>query len=189
MTNIHATARDAFAHTLASARARAFANEYAGSAALPAPSHACVERAHACSFSLLSHTPGGHTGRIARKNHSRPSWASMGLTPNTTSAYKPSALIPRKVVNSTTPQRSSTRGHVPSKSGSQDALSLWGSNATKALSSTPYANTTSSSCFPSTLGPWPRTVKPSRPVMPKTTPLTPNSNLHSCSRIVTHCRL
>jgi hypothetical protein len=53
MTSIQATAREAFAHTLASARVRTFVNAYAGSAALPALSHACVERTPACSFSLL----------------------------------------------------------------------------------------------------------------------------------------
>jgi len=53
ITNIQAKARDAFEHTLDSARARAFVNEYSGSAALPAPYNAFVERAHACSFSLL----------------------------------------------------------------------------------------------------------------------------------------
>jgi hypothetical protein len=53
ITSIQAKARDAFEHTLESARARTFVNEYSGSAALPAPYNAFVERTHACSFSLL----------------------------------------------------------------------------------------------------------------------------------------
>src|SRR5262245_36342704 len=111
----------------------------------------------------------------------------MGPTPNTTSAYKPLAPLPQRPVNLTIPPRPATRGPVPAKSGSQDTLSQWGSNLTQALSSTPYVNTTASSCFPSTLQPWPSTATPSRPVMPKTIVLTPHSHWHSCSSIVTNC--
>jgi hypothetical protein len=53
ITSIQAKARDAFEHTLESARARTFVNEYSGSAALPAPYNAFVERTPACFFSLL----------------------------------------------------------------------------------------------------------------------------------------
>jgi hypothetical protein len=169
-----------------SAGARALVNEYSGSAALPAPSQAFVERTPVCSFSQLSHTPGGDTCNVYRKQSLRLSWVSIGLTPNTTSAYKPWAPIPKSAVNLTTPQRPSTREPVPSKSGSQDTRSRWGSNLTKALSSTPYVNTTSSSCSPSTLGPWPSTAKPSRRVMPKMILRTPHPNWNSCSSIATH---
>jgi hypothetical protein len=58
MTNRPADAPDAFAPIVASAGALAFVNAYAGSAALPAPSHACAERQLACPFSPLSHTLG-----------------------------------------------------------------------------------------------------------------------------------
>jgi hypothetical protein len=53
ITSIQAKARDAFEHTLESARARTFGNEYSGSAALPAPYNAFAERTPACSFALL----------------------------------------------------------------------------------------------------------------------------------------
>ena len=55
--------------------------------------------------------------------------------PNMMSAYQPSAPIPESAVTSTTHQRPVTRGPVPSKSGSQATLALWGSYATTALSS------------------------------------------------------
>jgi hypothetical protein len=55
---MQAQARDAFAHILDSAGALAFVNEHSGSAAPPAPSHACAERQRACPFSALSPTPG-----------------------------------------------------------------------------------------------------------------------------------
>ena len=53
MTNMQAEAHDAFEHIFASAGALAFVNEYAGSAALPAPSNAFAERQLACPFSPL----------------------------------------------------------------------------------------------------------------------------------------
>ena len=59
MTNMQAAAQDASEHIFASARALAFVNAYAGSAAPPAPYHACVARPLACPFSPLSHTRGG----------------------------------------------------------------------------------------------------------------------------------
>jgi hypothetical protein len=43
-TSIQAEAHDAFAHTLDSAGALAFVNEYSGSAAPPAPYNAFAER-------------------------------------------------------------------------------------------------------------------------------------------------
>src|SRR5215468_3975587 len=55
MTNMHAEAPDAFEHTLDSAGALAFVNEYSGSAAPPAPYNAFAERKHACPYSPLSH--------------------------------------------------------------------------------------------------------------------------------------
>ena len=53
MTNMQAEAHDAFEHIFASAGALAFVNEYAGSAALPAPYNAFAERQLACPFSPL----------------------------------------------------------------------------------------------------------------------------------------
>jgi hypothetical protein len=53
MTNIHCIAREAHEHIFASASALAFVNEYAGSAAPPAPSHAVAERQLACPLSPL----------------------------------------------------------------------------------------------------------------------------------------
>jgi hypothetical protein len=58
MTHMQAEAHDAFEHIFASAGALAFVNEYAGSAALSAPSNAFAERQLACPFSPLSHTQG-----------------------------------------------------------------------------------------------------------------------------------
>ena len=52
-TSIQAEAPDAFEHTLDSAGALAFVNEYSGSAAPPAPYNAVAERKHACRFSPL----------------------------------------------------------------------------------------------------------------------------------------
>jgi hypothetical protein len=54
MTHMQAEARDAFEHIFASAGALAFVNAYSGSAALPAPYHACAERQLTCSFSHSS---------------------------------------------------------------------------------------------------------------------------------------
>ena len=54
MTNIHASAQDAFEHIFASAGALVFVNEYSGSAALPAPYNAFAERQLACPFSHSS---------------------------------------------------------------------------------------------------------------------------------------
>jgi hypothetical protein len=50
-TSIQAEAPDAFEHTLDSAGALAFVNEYSGPAALPAPYNAFAERKQACPFS------------------------------------------------------------------------------------------------------------------------------------------
>ena len=58
MTNIQASAQDAFEHIFASAGALVFVNEYSGSAAPPAPSHAFAARQRACPFSPLYHTRG-----------------------------------------------------------------------------------------------------------------------------------
>ena len=55
---MHAVACDAHEHIFASAGAQAFVNAYAGSAALPALSHACAERQRTCSFLPLEHTLG-----------------------------------------------------------------------------------------------------------------------------------
>ena len=49
-TSIQAKAHDAFEHTLDPAGARAFGNEYSGSAAPPAPYNAFAERTHACPY-------------------------------------------------------------------------------------------------------------------------------------------
>jgi hypothetical protein len=57
-TNIHCIAREAHEHLFASAGALTFVNDYAGSAALLAPYHACAERQQACPCSPLSHTLG-----------------------------------------------------------------------------------------------------------------------------------
>ena len=61
MTNIQASAQDAFEHIFASAGALVFVNEYAGSAASPAPSHAFAARQLACPFPQREHTLGGVT--------------------------------------------------------------------------------------------------------------------------------
>jgi hypothetical protein len=58
---MQAEAHDAFEHIFASAGALTFVNAYSGSAALPAPSHACAARQLACPFSPLSHTLGDDT--------------------------------------------------------------------------------------------------------------------------------
>ena len=58
---MHAEAHDAHEHSFASAGALAFVNAYSGSAASPAPSHACAARQLACPFAQLSHTLGGVT--------------------------------------------------------------------------------------------------------------------------------
>ena len=51
MTNMQASAHDAYEHIFASASALAFVNEYSGSAAPPAPYNAFAERQLACPFS------------------------------------------------------------------------------------------------------------------------------------------
>ena len=53
MTNMQASARDAYEHIFASAGALAFVNEYSGSAASPAPYNAFAERQRAYPFSPL----------------------------------------------------------------------------------------------------------------------------------------
>jgi hypothetical protein len=53
MTNMQASARDAYEHIFASAGALAFVNEYSGAAASPAPSNAFAERQLACLCLLL----------------------------------------------------------------------------------------------------------------------------------------
>ena len=60
MTNMQAEAYDAFSHSLASAGALVFVNDYAESAALPALSHAFAERKQACPLAPLYHTQGDH---------------------------------------------------------------------------------------------------------------------------------
>ena len=57
-THIHCIACEAHEQIFASAGALAFINEYAGAAALPAPSQACAEPQQACPLSPLSHTLG-----------------------------------------------------------------------------------------------------------------------------------
>ena len=58
---MHAEAREAFSHMLASAGALAFLNEYAESAALPALYNAFAARKPACPLAPLYHTLGDHT--------------------------------------------------------------------------------------------------------------------------------
>jgi hypothetical protein len=70
ITSIQAKARDAFAHTLDSARARTFGNESSGSAALPAPYHAFVARTLAGS-SHSSSTPQEVTHAASRASRLR----------------------------------------------------------------------------------------------------------------------
>jgi hypothetical protein len=50
ITSMQAEAQEAFEHTLESAGALTFVNEYSGSAALPAPYNAFAERKLACPF-------------------------------------------------------------------------------------------------------------------------------------------
>ena len=57
-THRHAVACEAYEHIFASTGALAFAHEHAGSAAPPAPSHACAARQRACPLSPRSHTLG-----------------------------------------------------------------------------------------------------------------------------------
>ena len=61
MTNIQASAQDAFEHIFASAGALVFVNEYSGSAAPPAPYNAFAEHKLACPLTPLYHTLGEHT--------------------------------------------------------------------------------------------------------------------------------
>jgi hypothetical protein len=53
ITSLQAEAHDAFEHTLESAGALTFVNEYSGSAAPPAPYNAFAERKLACPFLTL----------------------------------------------------------------------------------------------------------------------------------------
>jgi hypothetical protein len=61
MTNMQASARDAYEHIFASASALAFVNEYSGFAASLAPDHAFAERQLACPWTPLYHTRGEHS--------------------------------------------------------------------------------------------------------------------------------
>jgi hypothetical protein len=61
MTNIQASAHDAFEHIFASAGALVFVNEYSGSAAASAPYHAFAEHKLACPLVQLYHTLGDDT--------------------------------------------------------------------------------------------------------------------------------
>src|SRR5712691_2240812 len=58
MTNIQASAQDAFSHIFASAGALVFVNEYSGSAAPPAPYNAFAEHKLACPLAQRYHTLG-----------------------------------------------------------------------------------------------------------------------------------
>jgi hypothetical protein len=53
ITSLQAEAHDAFEHTLESAGALTFVNEYSGSAAPPAPYNAFAERKLECPFLTL----------------------------------------------------------------------------------------------------------------------------------------
>ena len=61
MTNMHATAHDAFSHIFASAGALVFVNAYSGSAAATAPYNAFAAHKLACPLAPLYHTPGEHS--------------------------------------------------------------------------------------------------------------------------------
>ena len=61
MTNMHASAHDAYEHIFASAGVLAFVNEYSESAASPALYNAFAERKPACPLSPLYHMWGEHT--------------------------------------------------------------------------------------------------------------------------------
>jgi hypothetical protein len=61
MTNIQASAQDAFEHIFASAGALVFVNEYSGSAAASAPYNAFAEHKLACPLVQLYHTLGDDT--------------------------------------------------------------------------------------------------------------------------------
>jgi hypothetical protein len=58
---MHAEARDAFAHSFASAGALAFIHDYSASAALSALSHAFAERQQAWPLAPLYHMRRDHT--------------------------------------------------------------------------------------------------------------------------------
>ena len=60
ITNIQASAQDAFEHIFESAGALVFVNEYSGSAAASAPYNAFAEHRLACPLAPLYHTLGDH---------------------------------------------------------------------------------------------------------------------------------
>jgi hypothetical protein len=150
ITNIQASAQDAFEHIFASAGALVFVNEYSGSAALPAPYNAFAEHKLACPLAPLYHTLGDHTCSKKRLKHLRPSSASTGPMPNMMSVYKRRAPSNESTTVSTTHQKPLRRGCVPCRSDSRGNRSPSASNSTKAPSSLPCVNTTSWCSFPST---------------------------------------
>ena len=150
ITNIQASAQDAFEHIFESAGALVFVNEYSGSAAPPAPYNAFAEHKLACPLTQLYHTLGEHTCSTKRPKNLRPSLASTGPMPNMLFAYKLRAPSNESTAVSSTHQKPLMRGCVPCRSDSQENRSPFASNFTKAPSSLPCANTTSSCSFPLT---------------------------------------
>src|SRR5262245_14342174 len=150
MTNIQASAQDAFEHSFASAGALVFVNAYSGAAALPAPSNACAEHTLACPFAPLYHPLGEHTCSKKRLKHLRPSSASTGPMPPLRSAYKRRAPSNESLTVSTTHQQPLRRGGVPGRSDVRGNRSPSASHSTKAPSSLPGVHTTSWCSCPST---------------------------------------
>jgi len=150
MTNIQASAQEAFEHIFASAGALVFVNAYAGSAAPPAPSHAFAAHKLACPLAPLYPTLGDHTCSPKRPKHVQPSSASTGPMPPMMCAYKLRAPNHESTAVSTTHQKPLRPGCVPCRSDARDNRSPAASHSTQAPASLPCAHTTSSCSFPST---------------------------------------
>src|SRR5262245_34399744 len=119
MTNIQAEAHEAFEHLFASAGALVFVNEYAGSAAPPAPYNAFAEHKVACALAPLYHPLGDDTCSTKRPKNVRPSSASTGPMPHMIFAYKLRAPSNESTAGSSTPQKPLRRGGVPCRHDSQ----------------------------------------------------------------------
>ena len=141
-TNIPCRARDAHAHIFASTGVLAFAHEHAGSAASPAPSHACAARQRACRCSPLSQTLGDAVGHRRHTPPVRPLVASTGQMPHMMDASRRLALPNARASSLRTPPRRAMRGAPPCVRGFMAHPWLSASNFTKVPGASPGARMT-----------------------------------------------
>ena len=182
---MHASARDAYAHSCASARALAFGNASAASAAPPARYHACVARQQACPLGQLSHTLGAPTCHTTPAKTLPPWWASTGRMPTTMCADQPRAQRTGSFSCSHIALRRSMPGARPCARAVTGTRSRWAWHAIQGLLCRRCARMIALCAFPSSRCPWRSPAQRFPPAGPQRSPLRRTSRSHCSSPTAT----